>query len=352
MKINFDNRKKLALILTISAVVLIVVGVILFKIYNNTTVQTVESTPTPEATVLPSTVSNLTGLTVAADVANRRTVAAMIENSPAARPQAGLINADIVYEAVTEGGITRFMGIFQSNYPEKAGPIRSARSYFIDYLSEYDSMYVHAGGSSTALPRIKEYGIKDYPHSTDAYWRIPQAGVASEHTLYANIKKVFDAGINNKKWSVDQKVDSWKFEAPGTAGTVASAKINFSSATYAVEWKYDTASKLYYRLMANSPHKDRTTNEQITRTNVVAIQVTHSANPKYASGKESEWTMQTFGTGKAWVFRNGEKIEGTWKKDSRTARTRFLDSAGAEISLNPGKIWVEVIPQEGSVTSL
>lgn len=347
------NRKKILIIGPIIGLMLIG-GIIAAVRYLNPTVEeptvtTKKAAPVP--TVLPSLFN---GLSVPTEVANRRAVAAMIENAQAARPQTGLTSADIVYEAVAEGGITRFVGIFSSKYPDKAGPVRSARSYFIDWLSEYDAMYVHAGGSPTALARIREYGIKDYPDSTDGtYKREPQAGVASEHTLYANLQKIYDNGVAKKKWSATHDFKPWVFKDP-IAAPVASnpVTIDFSSAPFKVVWNFDATTNSYSRLLAGSAHKDKVSGEQITAKTIVVMTVQRSANAPYKdSGKESEWTMQTIGEGAVSVFQDGLRINGKWKKPARTERTRFYDAAGTEIPLNRGKIWVEVMPQTGTLSN-
>lgn len=301
----------------------------------------------------PTTAPSLfTGLEVKIGEENRRAVAAMIENSQAARPQVGLTSADIVYEAVAEGGITRFVAIFSSVYPEKAGPIRSARSYFIDWLSEYDAMYVHAGGSPTALSRIGQYAIKDYPHSNDGtYTREPQKGVASEHTLFSNLTKIYQNGVSKKGWSATHDFSSWKFKKPATPTASGVITVDFSSAPFKVVWNFDVATNKWVRTLAGAAHKDRLSGEQITSTNVVVITVQRSANAPYSgTGKESEWSMETIGSGAASVFRDGIRIDGTWKKPGRVERTRFYDTTGAEIELNQGKTWVEVLPQTGTLT--
>lgn len=288
---------------------------------------------------------------VSSELANRHPIAVMIENSPAARPQTGLTSADVVYEAVTEGGITRFMGIFSQNYPDKAGPVRSARSYFIDWLSEYDAFYAHAGGSPTALSRIKSYDIKDYPHSSDSYTRFPQAGLASEHTLYVDASKIYNYGVSKKMWPATANTPSWKFkENTTTFGTVPKITLNFSSGQFQVAWTHNPAANNYARLMGGVDHKDKVSGVQITAKNIVVMTVPHSSNPPYAgTGKESEWTMTTTGSGPVSVFTDGNRVDGTWKKSSRLERTRFFDGQGAEIPLNRGQIWVEVLPQDGSI---
>jgi len=301
----------------------------------------------PPPTELPHL---LNGVIVPRDLYNRHPVAVMIENSQAARPQTGLVNADIVYEAVTEGGITRFMGVYSQDLPVKAGPVRSARSYFIDYLSEYDAFYAHAGGSPTALARIGQYGIKDYPHSSDAYWREPRRGVASEHTLFTDVSKIFRFGVEKKGWPATVDFKSWLFKDPNpTPAPATVVRINFSSGQFNTVWNFDPATNMYSRVMAGVPHKDAVTGAQITVRSIIAISVPHSANPPYkGTGKESEWAMGTIGEGAATVFQDGHAVKGKWKKPSRTERTRLYDETGKEIDINRGKIWFAIVPQEGS----
>src|SRR3990167_8611870 len=297
--------------------------------------------------------SLLNGVLVKKELANLRPVAAMIENSTDARPQVGLVDADVVYEIVTEGGITRFMALFQQNLPVKAGPIRSARSYFISYLREYDGVYVHAGGSPNAMNDILGFNIKDYAHANDGtYWREPIAGIASEHTLFANIKDIFKNSVSQRVWDKTSDYDSWKFKDPEkTVTDGGKVTIKFSSPYFQVDWTHNKTSNTYSRILAGEKHLDRLTGKQIKAATVVVMQVGHSYGGTYAdNGHEAEWIMRTIGSGIAWVFEDGKLTKGIWEKNQSTGRTRFYDGGGQEISLNRGKIWVEVIPQDGSVT--
>lgn len=311
-------------------------------------------TPTPSPTPTPATMpSLLNGAIVATEIYNRRPTAVMIENSPDARPQRGLVNADVVYEAMVEGSITRFMAVFQQDPPAKAGPIRSARSYYIDWLSEYDAAYVHAGGSPTALDRIRSYGIKDYPHSTESvFWREPKAGVASEHTLFGDIKTISQNAVSKKGWPATSDYKPWLFkdkaDVPGSTGPIS---INYGGAQFKVDWTFDKTTSDYSRSMAGAAHKDRDSGEQIKARTIVVMTVERAANAPYKdTKKESEWSMATIGSGPVSVFQDGGRIDGIWKKTSRTERTRFYDAASKEIELNRGKIWVQVIPPTSTIT--
>lgn len=347
----FGRKRKLLLIIGAILLVVIVAAVFWFTSKSSTTDNPVSVTAKKAAGSLVPSLTN--GVMVASNLADRHPVAVMIENAPPARPQTGLTSADIVYEAVTEGGITRFMGIFSQTYPDKAGPVRSARSYFIDWLSEYDAFYAHAGGSPTALARISQYGIKDSANDNSAYHREPRAGIASEHTLFVDVSKIFSLGTSSHSWPATFGTSSWKFkDAAKTFGTVPKITLNFSSSQFQVIWTHDPTKDTYSRVLDSLAHKDAVSGEQISASTIIVMTVSHSANPPYAgTGKESEWTMATIGSGAVSIFEDGSRVDGTWKKSSRVDRTRFYDSTGNEIQLNRGKIWVEVLPQDGTIVA-
>lgn len=356
----FSVHKRLIVTLSSVIIVVAVAAVFWFTTKPPTMSQPVTAIQQP-STPVPTTplVASLTnGAMVAPELANRHPVAVMIENAPPARPQTGLTSADIVYEAVTEGGITRFMAIYSQRLPIKAGPVRSARSYFIDWLSEYDAFYAHAGGSPTALARIGQYNIKDTANDGSAYHREPKAGLASEHTLYVDVAAVEGLGKSVHKWPATYATNPWLFKDPAkTFGQIWKITLNFSTSQFQAEWIFDQNKGVYGRLLPpegpyGQPYADKVSGAQITAQTIVVMTVAHSANPPYAgTGKESEWTMSTIGSGAVSVFQDGNRIDGTWKKSSRTDRTRFYDAANTEISLDRGQIWVEVLPQTGTLVA-
>ncbi|TSC95795.1 MAG: Uncharacterized protein CEN88_431, partial [Candidatus Berkelbacteria bacterium Licking1014_2] len=265
----------------------------------------------------------------------------------------GLAQAQIIYEVIAEGGITRFMAIFSGKDADKIGPVRSARTFFLDWTLEYDAPLVHVGGNIDALDLIRQIGVKDldqFRYGTQAYWREPQAGKASEHTMFASTKKLY-ALVKENGW---ETADFVKLElkedapvVPGANGTVpASQKITvpFSSATYEVGWTYDSATNTYSRSLAGSPHKDAVSNEQLKAKNIIIQTV--KRQPTLTRINETGWTMDTVGNGKAIIIQDGQKIEGTWKKEAQKARTRFYDGNNIEVKLNKGVTWYEIIPPE------
>lgn len=270
-------------------------------------------------------------------------VGVMVENHPDARPMVGFSKAKIVYEAPVEGSFTRYLAIFDAkqNVP-KVGPVRSARTYFIDWLQEYGAgLYMHSGGSPEALSLIKTRNIFDANEFSwgQYYWR-DQARL-SPHNLYTsseNWKKILDQYGNNKELFVPAK--AWKYTSivGKTIATDSKLNIDFNSA-YGVSWNYDPKSMLYIRSVNGKKEIDAD-GLGISARNVL-VQFT---DVKLIAGDDSgRKTVQTVGTGKAMILKKGSVTQGTWEKKSLTGRTRFYDKNRREIFLAPGNTWVEVV---------
>lgn len=312
----------------------------------------------------------------------RRPLAVMIENHEEARPQSGLSFADVVYETIAEGGITRFMGIFHCGsaaFDLGLAPVRSARTYFLDWVSEYDALYNHVGGAgkcnddtvderAKALCQIGKYGIKDMDQfglklkEKDEngkefricyrnYDRLPNP-VATEHTMVCStdgLQKVAKmrgwTNVDEEGIAWDENFTSWKFKddaKEGERGTVASLSFvhwDGYENSMGVTWNYDSTSNSYKRLTGGKSHVDLETDAQLTAKNIV-VQFA-----KETAGVDGHGHMLygTIGTGKALIFQDGQAVEGTWKKAKRTDRTLFFDDKGKEINFVRGQIWIEVV---------
>ncbi|MCL5784699.1 MAG: DUF3048 domain-containing protein [Patescibacteria group bacterium] len=310
----------------------------------------------------------------------RLPLAVMIENHTDARPQSGLSYADVVYEAVAEGGITRFMGVYLCNLGDvQVGPVRSARTYFLDWLSEYDALYAHVGGANSAGPanalgQIIKYNIKDlnqFSIGFPTYWRDYQRlghPVATEHTMYSTTQKLWEIGAK-RGWvnpdSDGQRWESgftpWKFkdDSPNKSGQITAAGLTPASkigvefwqgySDYSVSWAYDASCNCYKRSNGGAPHMDLDNNQQLSARNIVVqFEKESRANDGYEGNVHLIYG--TIGTGKALIFQDGNAIEGKWIKQSRTARTKYVDLKGKEIAFNRGVIWIQTVP-EGSQVS-
>lgn len=299
----------------------------------------------------------------------------MIENHSDARPQSGLSFADVVYEAVAEGGITRFLAVFHCQDAGVVGPVRSARTYFIDELSEYGPypLYAHVGGANTpgpanALGQIEDYGwggyndLSAFSIGCPVYCRDENRtgrAVATEHTMYSSTQKLWDYAKTNRKitnetedgvW--DSDFTPWKFKNDSPSKSAQTIHVEFwpsMGSKFFVDWKYDPKTNDYKRFLDNSPHTDRNNKKQITAKNVVVLYRTESnANDGYENNVHLLYKNK--GKGEADIFMDGKQISGTWEKSGRTNRTVFKDSKGKEIEFNRGQIWLQIIPsQEGEV---
>jgi hypothetical protein len=348
------SRRTIFLIVLICLIVLLAGYGIYRRYFTREGESSIFSKLRKSVTTAPQALSTLDGQFHNQGTANRHPLAIMIENSPEARPHSGLTSASLIYEAITEGGITRFMAVFGPEGSDKIGPVRSARGFFLDWAAEYDAFYAHVGGSQEALDRIGSEGIKDlnqFGIGTKAFWRVPQSGKATEHTMYTDTNKLWDIAQKNG-WSLASSFDALSFKRDALTSERATAqtiKINFSSPTFEVIWQYNPSDNLYYRKLGGGAHKDAKEGKQLTAKNVIVQEVSHWQEAY--QGKDV-WKMTTTGEGKVKVFMDGKMTEGKWKKASQKSRTKFYDNNGKEISFNPGVFWYEIVPPESPVTVL
>jgi len=308
----------------------------------------------------------------------RRPLAVMMENSEEARPQSGISRADVVYEALAEGWITRFMGVFFCNTPMENitfAPVRSARTYFLDWVSEYDALYNHVGGAgrcpddtvdqrAKALCQIDQYGIKDLDQFGISYpdcYRNPDRldhPVATEHTMVCfsdNLYKIAEkrewTNVDERGIAWDKNFKEWLFKddaAEADRGTVNNVKIVFAQGyeKYDAQWEYDKTNNNYKRKTGGVVHLDLETKEQLTVKNVI-VQLVKLTGPVDEHG---HILYGTIGSGKALIFQDGKVTVGTWAKKSRIGRTVYSDNLGKEVQFDRGVIWIEFIPSEQQVT--
>jgi hypothetical protein len=299
----------------------------------------------------------------------RRPLAVMIENHTEARPQSGLSSADVVYEAVAEGGITRFMALYYCNLADvQVGPVRSARTYFLSWLGEYDALYAHVGGANTpgpanALGQIIDYDVKDlnqFSIGFPVFWRDYQRlgrSVATEHTMYSTTAKLWQVG-EKRGWTAtdsagirwEDDFTPWKFKEDKGGGATSKITVNFWSSQpgYQVEWDYDATTNTYKRKNGEL-HLDLNTNKQL-ESKVVIIQFQKESNANDGYPGNVHLLYSTTGTGKALIFQDGQVIEGKWSKVSRTARTKFVNAKNSEVELNRGQIWIQTVPEGAKVS--
>lgn len=304
----------------------------------------------------------------------RRPLGIAVENSVDARPQSGLSAADVVYEMVAEGGITRFLGIYYCEDAKTIGPVRSARIYFIRLLQGYGEypLYAHVGGANTpgpadALGEIRKLGWAGYnglnqfnvpfPNYWRDYERLP--GVATEHTMYtdanrlwkyaADVRKLTEVDEDGRRW--DETFTPWTFaDAAKQKGTTAKISYEFwkaSRSTMGVEWAYDPQTNTYTRSNGGKVHLDKNTDKPLTASNVIVVESKESdANDGYPGG---HLLYDLTSGGRAYVFQNGNVIKGTWSKKNPTSRMVFTDDKGQEVPIVRGKVWVSIVPAGAAI---
>ncbi|NTU74180.1 DUF3048 domain-containing protein, partial [Candidatus Roizmanbacteria bacterium] len=300
----------------------------------------------------------------------RRPLGVMIENHTEARPQSGLTSADIVYEAVAEGGITRFLSIFYCQNAQMVGPVRSARMYFLKNLQEYGDhpLYAHVGGANTdgpadALGEIETLKWAQYndlnqfsvpfPVFWRDYERLPNR--ATEHTVYSSTAKLWDyaktkrqltnVDDNGKAWNAN--FTKWKFQDDKAAATPTASSISFGfwdsfASDYAVKWTYSKTSNSYLRENGGKPHLDNNTQKQLEAKNVVTLFMKESpANDGYEGG---HILYKVIGDGDGYLFQNGTVTKINWEKTKETSRMKFTDVSDKEVAFVRGQIFIEILP--------
>lgn len=272
-------------------------------------------------------------------------IAAVIENHIDARPQAGLSKADYVIEAEAEGGITRFLAVFADGEKiDKIGPIRSARPYYVDWTEEFAALYVHCGGSPDALAKIIKDKVLDFNqfYKDNYFWRSDDRPVP--HNVYTSTDQL-NQYLSEKKKSEGSFL-SWNFKDDNPLPAEKKGediKIKFKTPDYYVDWIYNKNSNDYSRILAGQKHKDNDGSE-VKAKNIVVQYV-----KAYVIDASMRLKMSYIGAGKAVVCLDGKCSEGTWKKNTNSARTRFYNKDGKEFSFNAGTTWVEVVRPERTV---
>ncbi len=318
-------------------------------------------TPTPTPTPTPDPYegkkqSMLTGTWIPEEEVEHRPYAVMLNNIKAASPQSGIGQADIVYEALTEAGITRFLAIFSeigedTPAAERLGSVRSARHYFVSFADEYDAIFIHFGETSYAKRKMEKLGID---HITGMYG----AGVASfyrdntikaPHNAFASLKGIL-TGINRAGFRTEYEEGyepHFRFYAEDTSlldaqDAVAAEQLTLGFSAYmAPYFLYDKQEGLYARYQFDGEHIDYNTGEQLKFKNVI-IQLVDEWNID-KNGYQTMDIEDAQGTG--YYITNGVCVPVTWTKKESTRFMRYYDKNGEELTINPGKTYIAVFPQ-------
>jgi hypothetical protein len=266
-------------------------------------------------------------------------------------PQGGLDKAQIVYEMIVEGGLTRLMPVFWGTDPEMIGPVRSSRHYFLDYSMEHDAIYVHFGWSTMAkadIPKLKIDNINGLYVSNSVIWDLTK-DLGNWQDSYTSMKKLLDYAGEIKYRKTSNVKFPFKFNAPNevpvNGKSALKVSIKYPSANTAYE--YDKSTETYKRIRQGKPHLERVSGEQLEAKNII-VRFTKSYDIKGDAYGRQE--MITTGSGTGYFITEGKVINIKWSKETRRSPTKYMDEAGKEIKLNAGQTWIQVVPLNSKVT--
>lgn len=280
--------------------------------------------------------SPLSGVMVSAADAARPVTGIMIENSGDARPQSGLKEADVIFEAIAEGGITRFLALFQAQQPDYIGPVRSARPYYVEWAAAFDAGYAHAGGSPDGIARISQLGVKDinaFAYGTSVFYRTDDR--SSPHNLYTTF-------VGLDKVNTDKGYTSSTFTPWGRKDDVAQSAlankidIVISSSFYNAHYDYDATTNSYLRSEGGSKHLDEKSGKQLAPKNVLVMVMNNHISGQYN-------VYGTTGSGTFVAFQDGVASEGTWSRAGAKDQYVFKDKYGFDFLFNRGQTWVSIV---------
>ena len=299
---------------------------------------TVSPTPTTTPDLCP-----LTGAAVKPGQAFRRApLAVKIDNIDLARPQAGIDKADVVIEELVEGGLTRLMAIFQCDSASNLGPIRSARTSDADMLALlHGSVFGYSGANPAALPPVRAHGntvLIPFDSLPQYFHRLSSR--PAPHNVFSDTETILKAGLARRK-NLTAPKPLFTYGDLGTTATPAkSVSMSWPDASAAWRWNGTT----WLRTQNGTPDV-LTSGARVKADNVIVMSIRIAGTGiRDVAGNASPLDV-TIGSGKAWVFRDGSVIAGTWHRAKIGSELRFVDASGTAIALHPGRTWIELLPR-------
>lgn len=289
-------------------------------------------------------ISPLDGLKYYPEELNKRPVALSLDNHPKARWQAGLKDAEIVYEFEVEHPYTRYLAVFLAHEPERVGPIRSARPYIIYYALENDALFVHVGGSEDAFAEIRRLKAADIDGLySGAMWRYNDTGKYAPHNMYTTLKSIRNEAAKRGYVSTEGDFEKYDFNEKPTKlsekyESNIAKKINITyNKDNSSDYVYDEDSSFYLRFKDKEKHIDELDLSQLKAKNIIVLEA-----PKSVLDNEGRLHLETIGSGDGIYYTEGESVNITWKKDSEWDRTKFYLN-NEKLKFNPGNIWIQIV---------
>ncbi len=287
---------------------------------------------------------SINGTLVSENISQQKPLAVVIENHPSSRPQSGLSDADLVYETLAEGGITRFLAIFQTKQIDKIGPVRSARSYFASIANSLNALFAHAGGSDQALAELsanKYPNLLDINQFTYGDYFNRDSSRQAPHNLYTSSQSL-NSILNKNSSNNWNKIKLFNFKATATSDLkteVTNITLPFSTDQFKVSYKFDPTTNSYLRSVNNQPQIDKNNNQQISTKNIL-VQL---ANITPNDDEKGTVDINLKTSGPCYLFHAGIYESCTWKYvDSKVI---FTKNDGTDLFLEPGQTWIEIFPR-------
>lgn len=314
--------------------------------------------PTAEPTAEPNPSADpITGaIGLARGSITHRPAIVMIDNHPDAYPQSGLDHAAVVFEALAEFGVTRFMAVFVPGLtPDaaKIGPVRSTRLYFAQWAMGFHALYGHAGGSPQGLELVEstnELINLDALHKGAGKYYARAADRAAPHNLYTSSQQLARAAAD---FSVAEFVDptiGFLFKTDAAENLRPQEQTLNYYFIYKEDdagWIYDRTTNGYLRLRRGKAARDAESGEQLWTKNVVVMEVSEQ---RIADDPKGRIEQAVVGSGRARVFSDGIEREVTWQKDAAAGPLGFFDTDGSEVKLNAGPVWIVAVPSLDNLT--
>jgi Protein of unknown function (DUF3048) N-terminal domain/Protein of unknown function (DUF3048) C-terminal domain len=299
-------------------------------------------TPVPTPTLVPAP---LDGVLVPPAVAARHPIAVMIDDLSPARPQSGFSSASVVWQAPAEGGIPRYMMVFQETIPTLVGPVRSSRYYYIAWAAEWRAVYAHAGGSPQALKVLRNQGSGQLVYNADEFrWgnSFSRTDRNPPHNLYSDGKHL--RAIAKTVKAADKPLKPvWTFGPDARIkDRPRGGRIETAYRANHIRYDYDWKTNTYLRSVSvEGKEFDAATGKRVAPKNVVVMLM--KFGPLSDDSTHHRLEADVNGSGTAWIATNGKTIKGTWRKKSLTAPTEFFDPKGHEVTLTVGQTFVQVM---------
>ncbi|MEI7759006.1 MAG: DUF3048 domain-containing protein, partial [bacterium] len=348
------SKKRKAIFLALIIILLLVIGGGIYLALNpNKKLPVVSIKKSTPDVVKPKLVpSTLTGLPVDPSVNNRTVTAIMIENSIDARPQSGLDQAGVVFEAIAEGGVTRFMGVFQDTQPSYIGPVRSARPYYIQWALGFNAAYAHVGGSPDALADLNAWNVRNIDQfaNSAAFQRISSR--YAPHNVYTSIAQL-NTVENTKGWtSSNFKGFIRKADTPAKTPTASNLSFTLSGPIYNPSFTYNPSTNNYTRSENGAVHNVISQSGVLTpiTPKVVVALITPLGQGALDSSGAYYSDYNVLGAGQAMIFQDGTEITANWNKQNSTDQITFTDNSGNPIKLNAGQTWLTAVATSANVS--